>query len=288
MRAPNRMRLAELRQEPARQVVHAAVDADHVRVEMADLLAQQLEERRVHERFLVHEEPEELDRRLRPALLLQELARRVAVELADDLGPGVVARRARRSMNGLSARSHIASQVAPRSRSGRWAPMRCGLRVDLAKAMLAAEEVAPSLGIVHREVVRGEPELLDVGERELVRARDAHRTRLGVQAVRERLAHRVDAPADALLRFEDDRIVAGAQELRRGREPRHAGADDDDALARSRHGGQPVLDDAQVVAARITARCYSVVSPRYARRMCGCWRSASGVSHATIAPSSST
>ena len=53
---------------------------------------------------------------------------------------------------------------------------------------------------------------------------------------------------DALLRFEDDRVVPGAQELGRGREPRHARADDDDALARARHGRKALVDDAEVVA----------------------------------------
>ena len=122
--------------------------------------------------------------------------------------------------NGSSARSHIAAHVTPRSRSFEVRADEVRLCIHFAEAVLAAEEMAPAFGVAHREVVRGEAEPLDEGERELVRAGNAHRTRFGLQAVRERLAHREHAPADAVLRFEDDRLVAGAQELRRGRQAR--------------------------------------------------------------------
>ena len=77
----------------------------------------------------------------------------------------------------------------------------------------------------------GSPKLLDVRERQLVRARDAHRAGLAVEPGRERLAQREDAPADAVLRLEDDRVVAGARQLVGRDEPGQAGADDRHAAA---------------------------------------------------------
>ena len=55
---------------------------------------------------------------------------------------------------------------------------------------------------------------------------------------RERLAQREHAPADAVLRLEQDRVVPGAQQLRSRDEPGHARADDHDARrARRRAAG---------------------------------------------------
>ena len=241
------MRLASDWQERARQPVHAAVDAHHVDVAAAHLLPQQLEERRVHQRLLVHQEPEELDRRLGPALLLQELARRVVVVPVDDLRPAVVALRGdavgERPDRALPHR--LAGQAA--LVLGKVGADQVGFRVDLAEAVLAAEQVAPRVRIVHREVGGRKAELVDVGQRQPVRARDAHRADLGVQAGRERLAHRVHPSAHALLRLEHHRIVARAQQLVCRDQPGHAGADDDHALARAPGGRQAVVDDPQVV-----------------------------------------
>ena len=83
--------------------------------------------------------------------------------------------------------------------------------------------------------------------------------------VRERLAQRVDAAADALLRLEDERIVAGAQQLVGGHQAGHAGADDHDPLARAGHRRQAFLNDANPLGAyRIHA-----VSPARARMLAG-------------------
>ena len=57
----------------------------------------------------------------------------------------------------------------------------------------------------------------------------AHRARLAPQPRGERLAQREHASADALLAFEDDRLVAGAPELGRRDQPGHARADHRDA-----------------------------------------------------------
>ena len=53
----------------------------------------------------------------------------------------------------------------------------------------------------------------------VVRARDAHGAGLGPQPGRERLAQGEDAPADALLALEDDRLVAGAPQLEAATSP---------------------------------------------------------------------
>ena len=150
-------------------------------------------------------------------------------------------------MKGRSARSHIALHVAPRSFSGRWAPMRCGSSSTSRKRCLRPKRWHHPSGLFIVKSVRGEPELLDVGQRELVRARDAHGPGLGVQPVREGLAHRVHAAADPLLRLQHDGIVLRAQELGRRGQAGHARADDDDPLALARHVRQAVGDDVQAV-----------------------------------------
>ena len=80
----------ELGQERAREQVGAAVDVHEVGVVTAELLAEQLEERRVHQRLLVEQETEHLDRALRPLARFEELAHRVLVVLGGDLDPRVV------------------------------------------------------------------------------------------------------------------------------------------------------------------------------------------------------
>ena len=81
----------ELGEERAWQQVGAAVDVDEVGVAVAELLAQQLEERRVHQRLLVEQEAEHLDRAFRPSPDLEELAHAVLVEVGGDRRPGVLA-----------------------------------------------------------------------------------------------------------------------------------------------------------------------------------------------------
>ena len=212
---------------------------------MPYLLAQQFEERGVHQRFLVHQQAEEFDRGFGPALLLEEFPRRVTVVLRDDVGPRVVA-------EGLQAFDERLQCGLPQ-RAGRPLALAGGkvlaqqrrLHVDVRRPVLAPEQVHPRLRVVHREVERAQSELLDIGKRQLVRTRNAHRARLGIQAGRERRAHRVDAPPDALLGFEEHRVVSGAQQRLRGRESRNARADDDDALARAGGRGKAVVGDVE-------------------------------------------
>ena len=134
--------------------IHPAVDAHHVDVEVADLLAQQLEERRVHQRFLVHEEAEELDRRLRPSLLLQEFAGGIVVELADDLGPRVVAGGREAVDEGLERALPHRIAGGASFLLGQVRADQVRLRLDFPEAVLAAEQVAPRFGVVHREISR--------------------------------------------------------------------------------------------------------------------------------------
>ena len=114
-----------------------------------------------------------------------------------------------------------------------------GIGIDLPPAVLAPEQVTVRFRVLQRERIELEAELLGVRKRQQMRARDPHRAGFAVEARRERLAQREDAAANAVLRFEDQRIVTGAQELRaRGLtgDPR---PHDDDALARPGVGGRP-------------------------------------------------
>ena len=211
----------ELGQERARQQVGAAVEVDEVGVVAAELLAQQLEERRVHQRLLVEQEAEHLDRALRPLAQLEELAHAVLVVLGGDRGPRVVAlRRGAGAANGSSS--------AAQSCAGAHALVRRDLEAERARDRRASsrcrtrwppkKQYASALSIVNGCVAS--PKRSMSAMRERVRARDAHRAGLGPQPGGERLAQRQDAPADALLRLEDDRVVAGARQLGRRRRGR--------------------------------------------------------------------
>ena len=88
------------------------------------------------------------------------------------------------------------------------------------------------------ERVEREAELLHVAHRERVRVLDARRAGFRVEAIRERLAHRVDAAPGAGARFEDQDVEPGAIELRRCGQAGEAGAQHDDTRARRRLHGQ--------------------------------------------------
>jgi hypothetical protein len=85
-----------------------------------------------------------------------------------------------------------------------------------------------------------EPKEIAVRQREVVDARDPHRARLCVQPWRE-VANRADAPADAMLRLEHQRLVALAAQLERGHETGDAATDDDHALGCLGARIQPLL-----------------------------------------------
>ena len=81
-----------------------------------------------------------------------------------------------------------------------------------------------------------EAEELDVVPRQVVRLGNASRAGLGVEAVRERLAHRQDAPARAALGFEEDHVVTGFLEQARRAQARKARSEHDDPLRRPAPG----------------------------------------------------
>ena len=90
-------------------------------------------------------------------------------------------------------------------------------------------------------------EAVDQRHGEAVRSWEAHRTGFGPQPRGERLAQRQDATADALLRLEEDRVVAGARELRGRDEPGHAGAHDHDSSRSRRARRQSAFEALEVL-----------------------------------------
>jgi hypothetical protein len=149
--------VAQRGQVRVRQLVRAAVDAHHVGVVAPDLLAQELEEARVHQRLLVADEPEQLDRRLGPALLLEELARRVAVVLRDDRAPRRVAVLLDALRERRQQRFPARARREPAVVLGELAAQEVGIRLELAKPQALAEQVAIRLGVVRRERLDVEP-----------------------------------------------------------------------------------------------------------------------------------
>ena len=165
----------ELGQERARQLVGAAVEVDEVGVEVAELLAQQLEERRVHQRLLVEQEAEHLDRALRPAAQLEELAHAVLVVLGGDARPRVVAAGRRGGSRTARARRSRAAP-APCARAPRSRTRARGIVAELAGGGPAARRSSSrprGLSIVNGWVAS--PYRSMSAMREGVRARDAHR-----------------------------------------------------------------------------------------------------------------
>ena len=138
---------------------------------------------------------------------------------------------------------HSSSAVLPRSCSARSKGSRSGLALRLLHGHPLAGDVDEALGVPHDEVAHREPEQLAVLHGEVVGAGDAHGAELGVQAGGEVPAG-VDAAAHAILRLEDDDIVALALQLVRGHQPGDAGAEHDDPLADARPPFQPVLGHA--------------------------------------------
>ena len=106
---------------------------------------------------------------------------------------------------------------------------RTGIAVQLGAPAPRPPEEAVGRVVVHRERPRGEAEALDQRHRQSVRLRESHRTGLGPEPGRERLPEREDPPADALLRLDEDRVVACSRELGRRDQPCHPGPDDDHA-----------------------------------------------------------
>ncbi len=114
---------------------------------------------------------------------------------------------------------------------------------DLRYAPLLTVEIDPAVGVVHREVGGRQLEVVDVGHCQIVRAGNPHRAGLGIQPIAERLAQRVDAPADPLLRLQDNRLVSSPLQFIGRHQPSHPRSDDDDALARATRLRQAVVDD---------------------------------------------
>jgi hypothetical protein len=94
-----------------------------------------------------------------------------------------------------------------------------------------AANVDDALGVAHDEGPQLEPEEPAVADGQVVDARDPHRARLGVQAGRKG-SECVHAATDAILGFQDERVVALPRQLEGGDQTRDAGADDDDPLGR--------------------------------------------------------
>ena len=241
---------AEIRQEGARQVVHAAVDFDHVRVVVAGVFAQQLQERRVHQRFLIRQQAEHLDRPFRPFVGLEKLARRVLIVFRDDLRP-------RGAALCLEQRGDGLQRLHPELRRGLAAfvggdlePQRVGIRVGLADPNALAVQIVEGVGVPHGERGDLDVELVDVRHRQVMRPGNAHRARLGIQPVAERFAQRADPAPDALLGLEDNRFVPGALQFVGGRQPGHAGADDDDLFPGRRARRKPGANEREIVEGR--------------------------------------
>ena len=143
--APKRMRGASSGRNARRQLVGAAVDVHEVGVEAAELLAQQLEERRVHQRFLVEQEAEHLDRALGPAA-----ERRGTRARSTGRTRAVISAHAS-SPSSASARTN-GSSAAPTAATGAMHSARRGLEAEharvvgqLAVAQPLAAEVAVRL-----------------------------------------------------------------------------------------------------------------------------------------------
>ena len=112
---------------------------------------------------------------------------------------------------------------------------------------LPAAEEAVGLRVVHSERFGRKAVAVDQRVGDGVRTRDAHRTGFRPQPVGERLAQREHAAADAMLGLQQDRIVAGAEQLRGGDETRHARADDGDSCRARGAWLQTAGEDLQVV-----------------------------------------
>lgn len=117
-----------------------------------------------------------------------------------------------------------------------------GVGVGLGQAQFPTADIHPGVGVVHREIPGLQPEFLDVGHRQAMRAGDAHGAGFGIQAVRERLPQRVDAPAHARARLQQHRPMPGALQLVGGHQPGHA-RPHDHHLSRVAGGRQPFLDE---------------------------------------------
>ena len=122
-----------------------------------------------------------------------------------------------------------------------------GVRGGLADPDALTAQMVEGVGIAHRERRDLDVEGVDVGHRQVVRPGNAHGAGLGIEPVAERLAQRADAAADAMLALEHDRLVPGALQFVGGRQPGHAGADDDDLPPGRRGRWQPGADERQVI-----------------------------------------
>ncbi len=228
----------ELGQERPRQQVGAAVEVHEVGVVIPQLLPEQLQERRVHERLLVEQEAEHLDRALRPLLELEELAHGEVIVLGRDRLPSHVAldlepgrerlERAGPQLGGGAVALMVGDLEAEAHRIGR----------EVGAAHRAATGAAVGARVVHRERLGREPEAFDERHREEMRTRDPHRAGLGPQPGGERLPQREHPAADALLSLEHDRLVPGSQQLRRRHQPGHARPDDEHSRGAARRVGR--------------------------------------------------
>ncbi len=215
--------------ERVRESVHPARDLLHVDVGLADVLAQDLDDRVVHVGFDEVHDRVVLDGSLRPALHAQELEQRVLVVIAHDLLPGLVACL-------LDHPSQVTGRAFPELVGGPTALVlgqvegqAFGLGVGLGGRHPDAAHVDETLRIAHHERAKRQPEEVAVFERQVVDARDAHAARLGVQTRRE-APQRVDAAAHPILGFEDQDLVALPLQFVRGDQSRQAGAQHDDPL----------------------------------------------------------
>jgi hypothetical protein len=221
---------AQAVEEGVGQAVHAARHLLHVLERSADDLAQLLDDRGAHVALAEAHEAVELDRALREAALAQERLDRVPPVL---LGDGLQCDRAFALVPLAEVARGFVPQLRPAAVAlvlGQRERHEAGVALDVGQGHAPPGEVDRRPRALHADGAQLEAEQAAVLERQLVHARDAHTSGLAVQVARE-VAQREHAPADAVLRLEHEWLVPLPDELERGHEPRHPGADHDHPLA---------------------------------------------------------
>ncbi len=167
----------QLAEERVGQQIHPAGDLLHVHVRLADVLAQDLDDRVVHVGLEEVHDRVVLDGALAPALLAQELVQRELVVLADDLRP-------RRLALVLDHRPQVTDGRLPQLIGGPTALVvgqgegqARRLRIGLCHGHALAIEIDKAVGIAHHERPQRQVEEVAVLQRQVVGPRDAHRPR---------------------------------------------------------------------------------------------------------------
>ena len=185
---------------------------------------------------------------------MQELVQRVLVVAPHDLDPRVVA-------GALDHRADVGGRLFPQL-VGALAALVFGQLIGQAVrtggrfggSHADAADVDQALWVAHHERPQLEPEVVAVLEGQVVRARDAHRAGLGIEP-RRKLAQRVDAATDAVLRLQHDRLVALPAQLVSGHQAGHSAADDQYPLAFAGALPDALLGDVDELLAESAARC---------------------------------